>query len=156
MKRLVLLRHAKTEQDSVSGKDFDRRLTDPGRADAERIGRAIRDLGMTFDLGYCSAARRAVETAELAGLVVRPEARIYNAPVDQLLDLLRGADAAAMSLIMVGHNPGFEMLLAMLTGAEPDMPTGSLAEIELAVEQWSEVAAGKGQLMRFLRPNEIG
>ena len=156
MKRLVLLRHAKTERGSATIRDFDRRLTDTGKADAKRIGRAVRDLGMRFDLGYCSTARRAVETAEVAELVVRPEERIYNASVDQLLTLLRGADAVSTSLIMVGHNPGFEMLLAMLTGGEPEMPTGSLAEIELAVDQWNDVAAGEGQLMRFLKPKEIG
>ena len=64
MKTLTLLRHAKSERDSVSGSDFDRSLSERGRGDARRMGEEIRRLGLQFALVLASPARRAVETVE--------------------------------------------------------------------------------------------
>lgn len=155
MKRLILLRHAKTERDAPGGRDFDRRLTERGRGDAARIGQAMRDLGIAVDLALCSTAARAVETAAIAGLVTRAEPRIYDAPVERLLGLVHSADEAAGSMLMVGHNPGLAMLLTELTGVDDGMPTGALAEIELDIDRWDAVGRGTGRLARFLRPKEM-
>lgn len=155
MKRLTLMRHAKTEREAPGGGDFDRRLTERGRTDAEKIGRAIRELGLSFDQCLCSTARRAAQSAEIAGLAVTPEARIYEASMTQLMDLVRGVDDHVSSLIMVGHNPGFAMLLGALAGVEASMPTGSLAGIDLPIDRWSEAREGEGRLIRFLKPKEL-
>ena len=67
MKSLTLFRHAKTERDSESGSDFDRRLAERGQHDSRRMGEEIERLGLDFDLVLSSPAARAAETAELAG-----------------------------------------------------------------------------------------
>ena len=155
MKILTLFRHAKTERDSESGEDFDRRLIDRGRDDSKRIGQEIRDLGLKFDLVLSSPAARAAETAELAGLTARFDERIYDASTGQLLDIVRAMDDEVDRLAMIGHNPGFERLASRLIGQDIEMPTGSLAEILVPVERWSEAEAANGRLTRFLKPKEL-
>lgn len=153
MKSLTLFRHAKTERDSATGVDFDRRLTERGRDDAARIGSQISSLGLGFDLILSSPAARAAESAELAGLSPRFDQRIYDASTGDLLALVQDADDAIERLMLIGHNPAFERLAARLAGEELEMPTGSLIEIELPIERWDE--AESGRLVRFLKPKEL-
>jgi len=155
MKSLTLFRHAKTERDSATDRDFDRRLMDRGRDDAKRIGAEIRELDLKFDLILSSPAARAAETAELAGLTPRLDQRIYDASTGDLLAIVQEGHAGIERLAMVGHNPGFERLASRLLGQHVEMPTGSLVEIELPVDHWSDVGSGGGRLARFLKPKEL-
>lgn len=155
MKSLTLFRHAKTERDSATGRDFDRRLNERGRSDAPRVGAEIRKLGLAYDLILSSPAARAAETAELAGLGARYDQRIYDAAAGDLLSIVQHADNGIERLAMVGHNPGFERLASRLLGQDIDMPTGSLVEIELPIDDWSEAAGAIGRLVRFIRPKEL-
>ena len=107
MKSMTLFRHAKTERDSATGVDFDRRLTERGRDDAARIGSQISSLGLGFDLILSSPAARAAESAELAGLSPRFDQRIYDASTGDLLALVQDADDAIERLMLIGHNPAF-------------------------------------------------
>ena len=153
MKRLALFRHAKTERDSDSGRDFDRRLTERGRSDAGRIGEEIR--GLAFDLILSSPAARAAETAELARLEAHFDQRIYNASAGELLAMVQGCDDSVPSLMLIGHNPGFEQLASRLSGQQVEMPTGSLAEMELPIESWRDAGHDAARLVRFLQPKEL-
>lgn len=156
MKNLTLFRHAKTERESMTGRDIDRQLAGRGQRDAARIGDEIRSLGLGYDLLLSSPAARAAETANLAGLAPRHDERIYDATAGELLALVQEAGDEAERLLMIGHNPGFERLASLLTGESLEMPTGSLVEIELPVDHWSDAGAGNGQLVRFLKPKELG
>jgi phosphohistidine phosphatase len=155
MKILTLFRHAKTERDSASGEDFDRRLIERGQQDSRRMGEEIRALGLQFDLVLSSPAARAAETAELAGLTPRFDERIYDAATSDLLGIVQAAPEEAGRLAMVGHNPGFERLASRLIGQQVEMPTGSLIEIALPAERWADVADASGRLVRFVRPKEL-
>ena len=95
MKSLTLFRHAKTERDSTSGRDFDRRLIERGQNDSKRMGEEMRALGLEFDLVLSSPAARAAETAELAGLTPRFDERIYDAASSELLAIVQSADNEA-------------------------------------------------------------
>src|SRR3990170_6860029 len=152
MKTLFLLRHAKAERDSPDGSDFARPLSARGWRDAARMGKEMRRLGLRFDLVLASPARRVTETVEHAGkLAPKLEPRIYEASSRQLFELVRSADDSVESLLMVGHNPGFEELAARLTdGAIEDFPTAALAEIHLPADQWCDVEMGSGRLKRFV------
>jgi phosphohistidine phosphatase len=154
MKSLTLFRHAKTERDSDSGRDFDRRLMDRGRDDAKRMGDEIRGLGLTFDLILSSPAARAAETGEIAGLEARFDQRIYDASTGDLLAIVQTVDEGIERLAMVGHNPGFERLASRLLGGPIELPTGSLVEISLPIDSWRDAGQG-GQLVRFLKPKEL-
>lgn len=155
MRSLTLLRHARTEQHSPTGRDFDRALTDRGREDAERVGREIRDLGLGYDLVLASPAKRAVETVELLGGVsARLDERIYNASTGELLGIIQGAGGSAGRLLLVGHNPGFEELAWMLSGTPLAMTPGALVEIELPIDDWRDAGNARGQLVRFINPKD--
>ena len=155
MKRLILFRHSKTEPDAPNGKDFDRRLTHDGRRDAERMGQEMRGLGLHADRIIASTARRAVETAEGAGLTAEPDLRIYNASAGELMAVAEGTEDTAESLMIIGHNPGLERLASRMLGAPIAMPTGSLIEIELVVESWAEAGGAAGRAIRFVKPKEL-
>jgi len=156
MKSLTLLRHAKSQQDSPDGSDVARSLNERGRADAERMGEEICNLGLAFDLVMASPAQRVVETLEAAGgLSPHFDGRIYNASTDELLAVVREAGDDVDRLMLVGHNPGFERLASRLTGSPLDFPTGALAEIELPIDRWSDAGEASGRLVRFLRPKEL-
>ena len=155
MKSLTLFRHAKTERDSLTGRDIDRPLSERGERDAPRMGEEIRKLRLDYDLVLSSPAARAVETAELAGLAPRFDERIYDAPAGRLLAIAQESEEIIARLMLVGHNPGFERLASMLTGEEIEMPTGSLIEIELPIESWSDAGTAPGRAVRFLKPKEL-
>lgn len=155
MKSLTLFRHAKTERDSTTGRDFDRQLAERGERDAARMGDEIRKLGADFDQVLSSPAARAVQTAELAGLAPGFDDRIYDASSGQLLAIVQESGESVDRLMMIGHNPGFERLASTLIEATIEMPTGSLLEIELPIDDWRDAARGIGRPIRFLKPKEL-
>lgn len=113
MDRLILLRHGKAERRSASGEDYDRALTEQGRADAAAIGEALAKEGLVPGLAFVSGAQRTVETWE-AVKPSFPKARaqtlrtLYNAGPMEILDAIEGATAA--TVMVVGHNPGLHQL----------------------------------------------
>jgi phosphohistidine phosphatase len=170
MKRLTLLRHAKSGDDGTVARDFDRPLNAKGRRAARAVGRHMRDEGLRFDAVIASPALRVAETIdELSGGIGRTltpnwEKRIYLASPDDLLEVVRTAPDEADSLLLVGHNPGLEELVLMLVPEGDDAtrdnvavkyPTASLAEMALDVPRWDEVAPGKAELVRFVRPRDL-
>jgi phosphohistidine phosphatase len=156
MKRLSLLRHAKTERESPTDRDFDRILTERGRKNAARMGKEIGELGLQYDLILTSPAARAVETAKRAGLhSAQRDERIYDASAGALVAIIQGVDDGVESLMMVGHNPGFERLASQLIGKNVEMPTGSLLELELPNDSWRDVGKVCGRPLRFLQPKEL-
>lgn len=170
MKRLTLLRHAKSGEDLSVMRDFDRHLNGKGRRAARAIGRHMRDSELQFDRIIASPATRVAETIEEVaagyGGALAPdwERRIYLASAAELLELVHEAPDSASSLLVIGHNPGLEQLVLLLvpdqaSGArlsvEEKYPTASLAEIALDVGHWSDVAPGSGRLTRFVRPRDL-
>jgi len=157
MKRLLVLRHAKAEQESDSGRDFDRPLAEHGWKDATEVGRKMRERGLDPDAVIASPAKRVVET--LAGLAegygpldTDYDQRIYNASPETLLDVVRGADDGAQTLLLVGHNPGLHYLLLDLTHDEvgESFPTAALAVVDLAVASWADADRASGKLVDLI------
>src|ERR1700759_4922104 len=116
MRRLMLLRHAKTENDAPSGRDQDRRLDDRGRHDAAEIGRWIGHHPPFPSLVLVSHAVRTRQTWEIAWEAmkahvplpqVEPMAELYGADISQLLETIRHPSSAdPKQQMLVGHNPG--------------------------------------------------
>lgn len=168
MKTLTLLRHAKSTWNDPVARDFDRPLNPRGRKAARTIGREMRAQGLAFDRVIASPAVRVIETLGDVGdgyggdLEAGFDKRIYLASTATLLDVIHEVGDGVERLLLVGHNPGLEQLVLLLArdGALRDevsikYPTGTLAEIALPVRSWSEVAAGTGELMRFIRPRDL-
>lgn len=155
MKRLTLLRHAKPERDSPTGRDLDRPLSERGRTDATRLGQEIRDLGLVFDLVLASPAKRVVETIKaIGGLSPTCDERIYNASPGELLSIVQQVDGHVESLMLVGHNPGFEELASMLGGNPVGMSAGALLQVGLPIDDWRDAGNDRGRLVRHINPED--
>lgn len=165
MRTLYLLRHAKSSWKDDSLRDFDRPLKGRGRDAAEQMGKVLAEEKSVSDAGklvvISSPAVRARETTEIvlrsSGLKVEPrfDERIYEAEVRTLLEVIATIPDKAKTAMLVGHNPGFENLLAYLTGVDQQMPTCALARIEFKDQGWSELAEGSGKLESFVTPAEL-
>ena len=171
MRRLMLLRHAKTETDSPSGRDEDRRLDQRGHHDAAEIGGWMRRHPPVPDHVLVSHAVRALQTWEIAWeamkrLVPKPQVEtlpeLYGADPVQLLQAIHAACASnPKRLMLVGHNPGMhELALALTGGGDPaahkalaeNLPTSGLAVFDFAIDDWADVAFRRGRLVQFLSP----
>jgi phosphohistidine phosphatase len=171
MRRLMLLRHAKTETDAPSGRDRDRRLDDRGRSDAAEIGGWIARHPPFPDSVLVSPAVRALQTWEIAwaamkDFVPKPQVEnlpeLYGADPSQLLQTVRMASATdPQRLMVVGHNPGMHELALALAGSggaagrralADNLPTSGLAVFDFAVDDWTDVAFRRGRLVLFVSP----
>lgn len=166
-RKLVLLRHAKSDWPDVA--DHDRPLAKRGRRDAPAMGRWLGASGYVPDAVVCSTARRARETWDLAATgmaaavpgaspAVRYEPRVYEATVLGLLMLVREFDAGWRTALIVGHNPGLAELtvgLASPDSAPPQaFPTAAVAVLGLP-GPWAEAAPGEARLVAFTVPAEM-
>jgi phosphohistidine phosphatase len=171
MRRLMLLRHAKTEHAAPSGRDQDRRLDSRGRNDAAEIGGWIGRHPPFPDLVLVSPAIRSHQTWEIAwdamkDLAPQPQIELmpelYGADPSELLQIIREASGPdPHRLMLVGHNPGMHGLALALAGSgDPagrnalagNLPTSGLAVFDFAIEDWSEVAFRRGRLVLFVNP----
>jgi phosphohistidine phosphatase len=170
MKKLFLLRHAKSSWDDPAIDDFDRPLAPRGKCATKRLAQHIAAQPYHFDLVLCSAARRAKETwdriaRELAGdTPVRHLRELYLTGEDGFVTALRGLDDDVAAVVLVAHNPdiaGFADWLCRdgdgealrLLGAK--YPTGGFAEITLDCARWADLDAGRGYLESFVAPRSL-
>ncbi len=157
MKTLHLLRHAKSDWSDPSLDDHDRPLNARGRRARLAVARHVE--GWPVDLVVCSTAVRAQETAEpvveaLASPVVF-ERGIYEAGTSSLLDVVRALPDEASTVLLVGHNPGFEGLTAVLCGTTPAYPTAAIGTITIDVARWVDVDPGTGRLVAHVTPADL-
>jgi phosphohistidine phosphatase len=161
MKTLLLLRHAKSDWNDSSLKDFDRPLAARGERDAPRIGKALRKRGQLPDLIISSPAARAKATIEAVSqaaklnLEIRFDESVYGASSAELNKLVLGLPDKSSCAMLVGHNPGFEDLVGRLSGSHERMPTAALACIEFKVDRWEDVDDGEGKLVWLLTPKNL-
>ena len=162
MKTLLILRHAKSSWKHSELSDHDRPLNKRGKRDAPRLGRLLQDEGLTPDLILSSTAKRAQKTAETvaencgyAGDVLTTS-DLYLAGPSNYRDVLRQISNDYDRGMVVGHNPGLEILLEQLTGKSEQLPTGALVHLRLPIRHWNEFDVGTGAtLVNLWRPREL-
>lgn len=166
MKTLTIVRHAKAERPEGYASDFERPLTDRGLKDATRIGEALARLDAPVDWILSSPAERARQTTQrLAAHLsstrnIQWEPTIYEASADILLDLLGQAPQDIQHVVIVGHNPGMEELVAGLVSGQSNrlnlhMPTAALAHLQLEIVWWNQIRWGCGQLELLITPKVL-
>jgi phosphohistidine phosphatase len=170
MKRLAVLRHAKSSWKDRELDDFERPLNDRGRRAARRMGREMTERGLHFDLVLASPAARVRETIEHVqeehelDAPIRFEPRIYMARVAELLELIGTIPEEANEALLVGHNTSAERLVVKLAEdderglrkrVEEKVPTAALAVIELPIESWSELQPERGRLVELIYPADL-
>ncbi len=158
MRELILLRHAHAEPGAPGQADIDRPLSPHGLAEAEAAGRWLAERGLLPDRVLCSPSRRTRETLEAVLAITgyaeqRLEDSIYEATAGTLIGLL-DEQQDVERLMLVGHNPGMERLVALLDSGRSDdyrgMPTSAVAVLTLPAA--CPVEPGIGQLTAFWWP----
>lgn len=168
MRRLHLLRHAKSSWDQPSLDDHERPLNRRGRRAAASLRRYLLEQDIRPSLVLCSSAARAVETLERIACAVGPqtpvsiEPDLYHASSPYLLATVLALDDRMRSAMLIGHNPGMHDLALTLAqpGAEyariaSKLPTGALVTLEFDVARWCQVAAGQGLVTDYVVPREL-
>ena len=157
MKTISIVRHAKAEKPELYPGDFERPLTTRGHKDAERMATLLARLEPAVDLLLSSPAARAAQTADRFAAIlgyanaVTWEEGIYLASAETLLALLRNAPDEATHLLLIGHNPGLEEVVAGLCAGAADsgvltLPTAALAQLEVDITRWGQLRWGIGRL----------
>ncbi|NJM28945.1 MAG: histidine phosphatase family protein [Rhizobiales bacterium] len=170
MRRLLLLRHAKSSWATPGLDDRDRPLTKRGEAAAAAIGKWITEHGLVPETVLCSPAKRARETWKYVAPGIKQSVAVTF--LEDIYDFGNGGkliDAASSqpdtigTLMIVGHNPSMERAARRLSQMgdakliarmEKKYPAAALAVIEFPTGGWSEIA--KGTLRHFIRPKDLG
>jgi phosphohistidine phosphatase len=170
MRRLLLLRHAKSERLTLGADDMARKLSSRGRDDAPRIGTYMARHGLIPDRAIISPSARTRETWDLVAgaFAERPphvlDERLYEAGPEAILEVIRECRKAAPNLLVVGHNPGLQesaKLLIATGDAEArrrlneKFPTAALAVIEFPFDDWAKLHPQAGRLDHFVSPRSL-
>jgi len=158
VRRLLLMRHGKSDWDAGYGIDHDRPLASRGERSARVMGVLLAEMNEVPDLVVSSTAVRARSTAELARLAggwdspLVLDGDLYGASTGETLRVAGNHAGDAERLMLVGHEPTWSMLVTALTGARAPVRTATVAAIDLAIGSWSDAAATGGTLAYLIHP----
>ncbi|CAA7627736.1 Phosphohistidine phosphatase, SixA [Candidatus Terasakiella magnetica] len=170
MRKLFLLRHAKSSWDDTSLDDFERPLNLRGEQSAHAMAAFLAKSHIRPGLVLVSGAVRTRATWDaiepvMEGVSAAIEESLYEAGKGDLLNRLRALDDHTTSVMLIGHNPGLGRLASILVCHQGEtqalgrmndkFSTGALAEIDLEIDHWAELEAGCGRLVRFIRPKDL-
>jgi phosphohistidine phosphatase len=161
MKKLFLIRHAKSSWDDATLADQERPLNERGRRDAPKIGGRLARREVKPDLILSSPALRALTTAKIiAGKLdykrkhIIIDDRLYAAEADDLLEVIHELDDRLQCVMIVGHNPELSELAQRLCGEIGHLPTGAVAEFGFAAKSWSDIGTCPAATVAFDYPKK--
>jgi len=163
MKRLVVIRHAKTEQEGYN-RDFDRKLLPRGIDDAKNIASDLMERNICPQQIIASPAARAIHTARIfaEGLrfpiekIVEKKSLYFDFTTQHFVDMVQETDDSVDTLFVVGHNPFMHFVAQnMCDKYDGHMPTCSTVVIDFNVESWSRVEPREGILFLHLYPKNF-
>ncbi len=161
MKKLYIIRHAKSSWDYPSLSDFDRPLNDRGKRDAPRMAKRLKEKRLTPDMVISSPAVRALDTCKIMCEVLGFDRKkiiehksLYHASEEQILSVVRQikdrkGDKEEIVLLF-GHNPGLTEFANRLSDENiANIPTAGMVAAELNIDKWSQANWGCGKLLFF-------
>jgi len=161
MKTLYLMRHAKSSWKDSQLMDHERPLKKKGRKDAAGMGELLNGKKRTPAIIYASTAERARETAgivaEKSGYIgeIHYDQKLYLAEPDTLVAFIHQLPEDVDCILLVGHNPGLEALVQVLSGKIVALSTAAIAHLQLPVDRWSEINLNtRGELAHLWLPRE--
>jgi phosphohistidine phosphatase len=155
MKKLFLIRHAKSSWDDPAMADENRPLNKRGKKDAPLMGNILHQQGILPDLIISSPAKRAYSTAKkIAKELQYPKKniqtvdRLYHSSADTLLEIIRSQPQAIQTLMLFAHNPGLTDLVALLCDNQiENIPTTGVVCIQFHTDLWTEAGKSNGQFV---------
>ncbi len=162
MKTLLIMRHAKSSWKDKNLKDRKRPLSKRGKRNAPQMGELIKEKELIPQMILSSDALRARQTIELFSETsgfngeVSYDDDLYMAEADEYLDAARKAPDEYERIMIVGHNPGLESLLPLLTGQVQSLPTAAIAHLALPIDHWKDLNKHtKAELIEIWKPKEL-
>jgi len=161
MKKIVIIRHAKAEDQNSSLDDYDRTLTKRGIEDATFIGNFLNNKGLIPDLITSSPSTRTMETSEIIAKEVSydkaiiPNQYIYEAYVTMLQEIISFIHDDNEIVFLVGHNPGVSTLAYMLCELKESIPSSAVVEIDFNCDSWLEVSRENSTLISYDFPKKL-
>jgi phosphohistidine phosphatase len=161
-RRLVVMRHAKSSWKEDGQSDHQRSLNGRGRRSAAVVGARLAELDWTPDVVYSSDAARTVETWERMAFPLGADDApvhftrdLYLAGLPEIRDLARTWSDDVGTVLVLGHNPGWELMVGALTGIRSTMTTASAALLAGAGATWTEALADSWRLVELIRPRDL-
>lgn len=151
MKRLTLVRHAKSDWGDPRLEDFDRPLNGRGERDAPEMARRLAEAGLAPTLMVSSPAVRALATAKAFAKAfgypvkkIRRADEAYLATPGTLLEIVRGTGGRSRHVMLFGHNPGISQFAALLTGDDSlgEVPTAAVVSLTADLKDWKDLDPG--------------
>ena len=162
MKSILILRHAKSSWKHPELNDHDRPLNKRGMRDAPLIGEFLKNEHLIPDFIISSNAKRAHSTAKIVAKASGYKREIvlnqslYAAQPTAYIDVLRDLSNEYARVLIIGHNPGLEELVSMLTRESHSMSTCSHVHIQLRINKWTEMDnKTKGKLSGIWHPRDL-
>ena len=161
MKKIVIIRHAKSDWDDKTLDDYDRPLNERGFQDAPLIGRFLKEKKLIPDFIISSPATRAMTTAELIAKevgyekAITPNQYVYEAYVNTLQEIVSFIHDDNYTVFLVGHNPGVSALAYMLSDLKESVPTCATVEIDFDCDSWMEVSRENSTLISYDFPKKF-
>ncbi len=170
MKRILLLRHAKSDWGDPGMADRDRPLNRRGERAAVTMAHHIAAQAPRPELILCSTATRTRQTLTplLEAIGPQPpvslEAGLYLASAETLLARLRQLTPDTSTVLLIGHNDGIWELAMTLSGQGKSIlraslrqsyPTGTFATLSAPIDAWNDLRAGAAELVAFVRPRDL-
>ncbi|MCB0284006.1 MAG: histidine phosphatase family protein [Calditrichaeota bacterium] len=162
MKKVYIMRHAKSSWDHPNLSDYERPLNNRGLADAPMMGEIFKKLDIKPELIISSSAKRAITTARIVAEKmgyppdkIMQEKKIYTEADKGILKIINRVDNRLQSVMIVGHNPILTSLVNKLSDyGLSNLPTAAMAAIEFDVDVWQAIAPGVGKVVYFEYPKK--
>lgn len=160
MKKLYLVRHAKSDWSNPSLDDFDRPLNLRGKKNAPFMGKILKKKKIKPDLIISSPAYRARETARKIAKKIRYldeimyNEHLYEASLKEILEIVTFIEDEYDEVFIVGHNPGLNTLAFYLVDFNENIPTSGILEIEFDSQTWREISKKNAKLVSFEYPKK--
>lgn len=160
MKKLILVRHAKSSWSDDRLQDIERPLSKRGLGNAPMMGMRLQEYGVSVERFYSSPAVRARSTAELMAVemgfdpgAINVAHPLYTFNYEELLSWLRSLDSEVSRVAAVCHNPAVTDLVNFLALTHIDnIPTAGVVILNLQLSDWADVGAGMAELEEYNYP----
>ena len=157
MRKLLLVRHAKSGRKTPELDDHERPLNRRGERDSITMSRYLMEQDETLDVVYSSTATRALDFAqtisEFCGFTLIPDLSFYTFSFDEFVEILRSLPDAAESIAIVGHNPAITQAVNFLSGSEiANIPTAGIVALNCDINDWHGLTEGCAEIAYFESP----
>ncbi len=162
-RRIMIMRHAKSDWEAGISTDHQRPLNARGRKDAPKIAMHLKDLGWVPEIILCSDAVRTTQTYDLMRAVFKDAQVIflpalYESTSGTIIDQMERIDARYQSVMVIAHNPGVSELTERLTGHFTELTTANVLCLDGGLEDWAELSSAmrpSWKVQHWLQPRKL-